>query len=296
VGGQGAGPGEFQGLRWIGQHNPDSLYTFDARQRRISVFGRSGQFVRSINLRPTETIAFPGFVDLFQNGDILATGSPPGPPLTNVRSGIVAPDHYLVRYEPDGATARILTSVPSDQMFHLVEENGRIIAAPLLFGRSTQIFPWIDRILVATNDQYEIKVYDADGGLVLVIRRTVDDVAVSDADIEASIQGNLNSEETDFGRRLLNRLFGAMPIPDTFPAFSSVHLDELGQLWVQDYNRPGDDRNRWAVLDAEGQWLGMVDLPGSFSPLDIGADYVLGLWRDEDDVEHVRMYELVKPK
>ncbi len=40
---------------------------------------------------------------------------------------------------------------------------------------------------------------------------------------------------------------------------------------------------------------GTLGLPPRFQPLDIGPDYILGLWRDADDVEHVRMYQLVKP-
>jgi hypothetical protein len=35
--------------------------------------------------------------------------------------------------------------------------------------------------------------------------------------------------------------------------------------------------------------------PARFTPFEIGPDYVLGVWRDADDVEHVQMYELVKP-
>ncbi len=27
----------------------------------------------------------------------------------------------------------------------------------------------------------------------------------------------------------------------------------------------------------------------------VGSDFVLGVWRDELDVEHVRLYELAKP-
>ena len=53
--------------------------------------------------------------------------------------------------------------------------------------------------------------------------------------------------------------------------------------------------NFWSVFDVEGFFLGRVTMPHEFSPLDIGPDYVLGLWRDEDDVEHVRMYELIEP-
>jgi hypothetical protein len=31
------------------------------------------------------------------------------------------------------------------------------------------------------------------------------------------------------------------------------------------------------------------------TPLDIGSDHVAGVWRDDDDVEHVRLYTLTKP-
>jgi hypothetical protein len=36
-------------------------------------------------------------------------------------------------------------------------------------------------------------------------------------------------------------------------------------------------------------------MPTGLRVTEIGPDYVLGLWRDADDVEHVRMYELIKP-
>ena len=51
----------------------------------------------------------------------------------------------------------------------------------------------------------------------------------------------------------------------------------------------------WRVFDRTGRWSGTVTMPARFNPMDIGSDYVLGLWRDEDDVEHVRLYRLMKP-
>ncbi len=68
-----------------------------------------------------------------------------------------------------------------------------------------------------------------------------------------------------------------------------------GYLWVRAYDVPGHEANNWSVFDAEGTLRGAVELPPRFQPLDIGSDYVLGVWRDADDVEHVRMYALVKP-
>ena len=36
-------------------------------------------------------------------------------------------------------------------------------------------------------------------------------------------------------------------------------------------------------------------MPARFTPLEIGTDYVAGLWRDPDDVEYVSLYRLLKP-
>ncbi len=41
--------------------------------------------------------------------------------------------------------------------------------------------------------------------------------------------------------------------------------------------------------------LGKVVFPVVFEPMHIGDDFVLGEWRDEFDVEHVRLYRLIKP-
>ena len=38
-----------------------------------------------------------------------------------------------------------------------------------------------------------------------------------------------------------------------------------------------------------------VTMPARFRPMDIGREFVLGLWRDADDVEHVRLYRLDRP-
>jgi hypothetical protein len=41
--------------------------------------------------------------------------------------------------------------------------------------------------------------------------------------------------------------------------------------------------------------LGDVTTPADFRITQIGDDFMLGVWRDDLDVEHVRMYELLKP-
>jgi hypothetical protein len=36
-------------------------------------------------------------------------------------------------------------------------------------------------------------------------------------------------------------------------------------------------------------------MPAGFTALEIGDDFVLGITRDEFDVEYIRVYDLVKP-
>jgi hypothetical protein len=86
-----------------------------------------------------------------------------------------------------------------------------------------------------------------------------------------------------------------LPVAETLPAHAQLVVDSERNLWVQDYPVPGAERNRWAVFDPEGAWLGMVDMAPDFSVFQIGADFVLGRWSDEVGVEHVMFYELIKP-
>jgi hypothetical protein len=48
------------------------------------------------------------------------------------------------------------------------------------------------------------------------------------------------------------------------------------------------------VFDPDGRMLGQVVLPSGLDVKQIGDDFVLAVWRDEYEVEHVRMYELRK--
>ncbi|HEX6314411.1 MAG TPA: hypothetical protein VFZ73_06105, partial [Gemmatimonadaceae bacterium] len=96
---------------------------------------------------------------------------------------------------------------------------------------------------------------------------------------------------------------------DRLPPFGAMIVDHTGNVWLQrfDYRSvfytPGPVRTQtmnvastWDVIDDRGRWITSVDLPARFTPVDIGADYIAGVARDEDDVEQVRVYRLVKPQ
>ena len=63
-----------------------------------------------------------------------------------------------------------------------------------------------------------------------------------------------------------------------------------GNTWG--HSAPGSDHGR-AVISPDGEWLGQVEAPPRFRILDVTGGLVLGVLRDEMDVENVVVYELV---
>ncbi len=91
--------------------------------------------------------------------------------------------------------------------------------------------------------------------------------------------------------------FSRLPVPDSKPAYTRILVDSEGCIWAEEYrhvwlslrsNRP----RSWNVFGPQGEWLGSVRLPAPFAVFEIGADYILGVSRDDSDVEHVQLLRL----
>ena len=65
---------------------------------------------------------------------------------------------------------------------------------------------------------------------------------------------------------------------------------------VADAGRRRRVRHAHDYVRRDGVFLGTVAHRREFTPTQIGADYVLGTWRDHDGVEQVRMYRLIKAR
>ena len=81
--------------------------------------------------------------------------------------------------------------------------------------------------------------------------------------------------------------------PRARPAYSSLLPGPGGSLWVKGYQaRHETTPGVYQIFDSAGQWMGALTLPARFSARQIGDAFILGTWRDPDDVEHVRLYRL----
>ncbi len=170
------------------------------------------------------------------------------------------------------------------------------------------------KLLYARNDDYRIEVWDImTGRNSMVVERQVPRRARTD-------------EETDFLVRTgdwagLRASVGSDIGPDdpiwepidSVSIAEALFLDEFGYMWVRrgpteldgEYARvrevTGPDDMRWTVpahsglhdvFRPDGVYLGTVKLPHDLRITEIGADYILGVVRDEMDVQYVWMYGL----
>ena len=83
----------------------------------------------------------------------------------------------------------------------------------------------------------------------------------------------------------------------------SIHVDATGHLWLQPYYVAGAEPPPFEIHAPDGFWLGSLSVPPGLQRafvqyqapyMEIGEDYMLGVWTDELDVQYVRMYRINK--
>ena len=77
------------------------------------------------------------------------------------------------------------------------------------------------------------------------------------------------------------------------PFFGTPFADADGNVWLPSY-RPAypEEGSPYTVISPDGEWLGQVETPPRFRILDVTGGSVLGVLRDEMDVENVVVYGL----
>lgn len=196
-----------------------------------------------------------------------------------------------MRYARDGSYLNDLGTFPGQERFF--ERSGHsIFLFSAILGRQTTYATGNGRLYVGANDQFEVRVIDTDGTPSTLIRVRRDPVSVTGAHVAERREQQAASARTESARERVLEAFDAMPEPETLPAFERISVDDEGFLWVEEYSVSPADPRPALVFDSAGVALGTIELPGAFTPHHIGADFVLGLWRDDFDVEHVLMYDL----
>jgi hypothetical protein len=190
-------------------------------------------------------------------------------------------------WDPASGGHRTILRPLGRQLYRTPE--GFMLRVPIARSRSTAVG---EAIFVGNGARWQIDVHDFEGTHRASWRRTDVDLRLSE-DAFRDLTERLVAEQPDENaRRAFRRAYAEQPVPETVPAYDRL-LPDAASVWARVYQLPfTSESERWAVFDAGGRLLGELALPDGFELLEIAPDLVLGIQRDELDVESVRGYRL----
>jgi hypothetical protein len=137
-----------------------------------------------------------------------------------------------------------------------------------------------DGALVTRGALPEIREYDLEGRLQRIVRIDERPREITTTDIQRYVEVTGKPLDPD------------IPVPDVLPTFESLLVDDEGWLWAKVYEFDPVRRPAWVVFDASGRAHGSIETPVSLQIHQIANDFMLGVWTDELDVQHVRRYRV----
>jgi hypothetical protein len=202
------------------------------------------------------------------------------------REGRSRPLGRAYRLDPHGRVADTLPLFPGIE-FHLAVmpprgsgRGGVTLSAPP-FGRRTVFAAAGQGSYAGSQDGFVVGHYDEHGTLEALVRWPDRDRAVTPDQIARYERHELQGVTSESRRRTVARYLSEQTYPDLLPAYGDVLVDADGNLWVGDYHLDWQATRRWTVFDRAHRMLGTVEVPGSFTMLQVGDDFVLGRVQDE---------------
>lgn len=303
TGGQGDGPGEFRGLSLLSVGAADSVLAYDRSERRASLFGPAGAFVRTVPMPDLERIVSDvgilsvTYVSWVGNGRMIIAVDQRTP-----GTGLVHDSLVIIASSPAGELFDILATFPNTWRHwgpHRMPGHG-LVAFPLPVPLSgvTAVAGYGDSAFVATADHLSLTLLTPDGvQRITRVQQAPDPVTNVHRDalfarLPPAIQANPEME-------VLRALDG----PATLPAFGRgpitgrigeepIVVTDLGGIWLQPFSVGDPIDNDWPRFDAAGVYEGVVVMPDGFRPTAVRGDVMLGVYRDSSDVEYVRAYRI----
>lgn len=292
LGGPGEGPGEFVRIASVLPLRDDTVIAQDPLGRRITYFDATG-VIETLPLAAEGNLRLLG---IGHDGDLLM-----GPPLHSVvgrrydTPWLSAP---LVEVDRSTGLADTLAWADWDQSIATGGGN-----SPFMSGGFATVAD--GRFVVGVGNRPEVRWLDDRGGLAQVARWRDEPRPVSESMITAweremrAAFERVGIPATDIDERisvLKEAIVEPLPffgVAGSLPRDGGLMADAEGNVWVAGYVPPRlVGPRRYFVLSPRGEWLGMAELPEGFRLLAIGSRHLLGVERNELDIQAVSLYEL----
>lgn len=297
----GQGPGEIGFVSRLQRLPGDTLVILDGNARLASFFDATGHY--------RDRVRYPRLADGGQlritarlhDGRWLGSLRRPWVPAAKVDGTIRRDTFAIVHVTPapiDSESPRIDTValVPDGESFDvLVTYDGETTpdVEPLRLGRATVLATDGARLVLGTNETFELRVY-RDARLRRIMRLDVPaEPAPPDAGarviawVEQGLAGRPAEVRAEFAALRRNWRFAT-----TLPHYEALQFGEDGTLWVSAPTILPTDARRYLVFDSTGRALARVELPPRIEPFRVSRETILGTWLDADDVPQVRRWRL----
>jgi hypothetical protein len=331
VGRAGNGPGEFEELWRLRRIADDSLMAMELGGL-TSIFAADGRYVRRFRLQPWEGYPNQWWIGRLDGDYLVGLSLARIGTRVAVRNPdrTARPDEEQAAFEmpqrPPGyrdSLMHFLYRMDGSRVDTIGRLASRHVGEATAFALDAAYATVGDRFLHSPGDRIEIREYrlarldsgfaagqravgtsDSGAGrprlqLTRIIRVPPPrDLIVTDAD-RAAYHANRLAELAASGQLADARARAAyeqQPLPVFAPRVPAhdirMFVDPHAAIWIQHYQIDRDAPMAWSVVDSTGVLLGVVTTPARFAVHEVGADYVLGVWRDANERERVRMYGL----
>ena len=302
IGQAGSGPGEFGpqvGPVLIGR--ADTLIVPDLGNQRVNILRSDGS--EPADFRISFEQGIPARWDMTETGDLVYQLRALNLPNTEQREtlDLIATVSYA------GEVVDTLLTPARGESFTFGDDGQpiRMIFAP------EPVWSMVgdDGLCFAVNDVFQLSMFDALGTLTRIVSLPVERKPVTDADIEFFMETvDRLLEEQGVPPEQAEIVKSTFNFAEFFPSFLQMMPGPGGSLWAQRVQEPTgmteEEREtwnplldlgatEWDILDAEGRYLGVLDVPHRFQPVTFEGDLVYGIWRDEFDVQYVRVMKVV---
>jgi len=325
LGRRGSGPGEFRSPVQLFVGVGDTLMVWDSALNRLTRFGPTAELV---DVRPLDRRDYAGAVDpplyagavsLLPDGELLVRLSEKGavggkggggkPAKANSSPGAGAMESPpaegrfrrrsgLLRVSHDTREVDTLKFFGDVEQRMVASSSWGVLPLEPAFARRTllAIHPAVPLTCLGEQEHPEIWCFGPARDVRRVIRWPASAMPLADAELAAWRDSAAQVLARKLPREDAMRL--AMELTDATerPIHGSLVLARDGSLWVE-HGPTGGARGAssdYFVFDSTGALLGTITVPLA-RILEIGADYVLGVQRDDMEVEYVRVHELRKP-
>lgn len=277
LGRRGGGPGEFSAPQQMAVSRDGEVTVSDAGQRALVVFGRDGT---------TRSVPYPGITML--SGRTLAL-HPRGGVVSLAMGNPVSRDadafgEELLLWMPAAGAPRGLATVSTPRSRMTTTGDRVRVHEPLIFSPTFK-FSMLSGggVAVADDATYAIRILDAEGRPIRVLRRPLEPRRVTARDRrqerarreartrpgELRVIGAQGAAMPSAVRRTISAPLDDASFAGVMPVIRRMGVDAAGNLWIERTGPALDRPGGVDVVSPEGRYLGTLagwELPDALSP------------------------------